>query len=101
MYYEIIQWSKDASLKHYVTPHLEHYKPDIAVIRMGSNNMSYNNLDIDTSILGENVIKIKKKCIDYGVEEVVISSVFVKESIRIIVPLLEKLMMNYQQQIKF
>ena len=60
-------------LKH-VTPHLEHGKPDIAVMHIGSN-MSYNNLHIDTSMLAEN-IKIGKKCIDYGVEEVVISSVF-------------------------
>ena len=44
--------------------------------------MSYNNLDIDASILAEN-IKIGKKCIDYGVEQVIIFSVFVKESIRI------------------
>ena len=40
-------------------------------------------MDIDASILAENIIKIGKNCIDYGVEEVVISSVFVKESIRI------------------
>ena len=69
-------------LKHYVRPHFEHYNPDIAVTDIGSNNMSYNNLDIDASKLAEN-IKIGKKCIYYGVEEVIISSVFVKESIRI------------------
>ena len=34
-------------------------------------------------MLAENIIKIGKKCIDYGVEEVRISSVFVKESIKI------------------
>ena len=44
MYCEISQWSKDTRLKHYVTPHLEHGKPDIAVIRIGSKNVSYNNL---------------------------------------------------------
>ena len=44
MYCEISQWSKITRLKHYVTPHLEHGKPDIAVIRIGSNNVSYNNL---------------------------------------------------------
>ena len=62
--------------------------------------MSYNNLDIDASMLAENIIKIGKKCIDYGVEEVVISSVFWKKVLDL-VPLLEKLMMNYRQQIKF
>ena len=39
--------------------------------------MSYNNLDIDASIFAENIIKIGKKCIAYGVEEVAISSVFI------------------------
>ena len=51
-------------------------------------------------MLAENIIKIGKKCIDYGVEEVVISSVFWKKVLDL-VPLLEKLMMNYRQQIKF
>ena len=63
-------------LKNYVTPHLENDKPDIAVIHIRSNNVSYNNLDIDASILTENIIKIGKKYIDYGVEKVVTSSVF-------------------------
>ena len=45
--------------------------------------MSYNNLDIDTSILAENIIKIGNKYIDYGVEQVVISSIFVKETISV------------------
>ena len=67
---------KIQDLKHYVSPYLEHNKLDIAVIHIGSNNVLYNNLDIDASILGENIIKIGKKCIDYGVEEVVISSFF-------------------------
>ena len=43
--------------------------------------MSYNNLDTNASILAENK-KVEKKCI-YDLQEVVISSVFVKESIRI------------------
>ena len=75
--------AKIQDLKHYVTLNLEHEKPDIAVIHLGSNNTSYKNLDIDASILAGNIIKIEKKCIDYGADEVVISSVFVKESIRI------------------
>ena len=69
--------SKIQDLEHYVTPYSEHDKPDIAVIYIGSNNVSYNNLDIDASIFAENIIKIGKKCIDYGVEEVAISSVFI------------------------
>ena len=75
--------AKLQDLKHHAIPHLEHYKPDAAVILIGSNNISYNNLDINASMLAENIIKIGKKCIDYGVAEVRISSVFVKESIKI------------------
>ena len=62
---------------------LEHDKPDIVAIHVGSNNVSYKNVDIDVSILVESIIKIGNKCIDYGVEEVVISSIFVTESIRL------------------
>ena len=76
MYYKISQWGKSTNLKHNVAPHLEYGKPDIAIIHIGSHNVSYDNLDIDASMLAENIIKIGKKCIDYGVEEVVISSVF-------------------------
>ena len=36
--------TKIQDLGHYLTPHLEHDKPDIAVIHIGSNNVSYNNL---------------------------------------------------------
>ena len=86
--------------EHYVTPHLEHGKPDIAVIHTRSNNVSYNNLGIDASMFAENIIKIGNKCIDYDLEEVVISFVFWKKLLDL-VPLLERLMMNYGQQIKF
>ena len=61
--------------------------------------MPYINVDLDASILAGNIIKIGKRCIDYGAEEVIISSVFVKESISLVL-LLEKLMMNYRHQIK-
>ena len=73
---KLVSGTKIQDLKHYITLLLEHGNPDIAVIHIGSNNLSYNNLDIDASMLAENIIKIGKKCIDYGVEEVVISFVF-------------------------
>ena len=34
-------------LEHYVTPHLEHENPDIAVIHIRTNNVLYNILDTD------------------------------------------------------
>ena len=92
---KLVSGTKIQDLKHYITLLLEHGNPDIAVIHIGSNNLSYNNLDIDASMLAENIIKIGKKCIDYGVEEVVISFVFWKR-VLYIVPLLEKLIMNYR-----
>ena len=38
---------------------------------------------MDASVLAENIIEIGKICIDCRAEEVIISSVFVKESIRL------------------
>ena len=73
---KLVSGIKMQDLKRYVTPHLKHGKPDIAIIHIGSNNVSYNNLDIDASMFAENIIKIGNKCIDYGLEEVIISSVF-------------------------
>ena len=53
--------AKTQNLEHYVTPHLEHGKLDIAVILIRSNNVFYKNFDIDTSIINENIIKIRNK----------------------------------------
>lgn len=69
---------KIKDLEHNVTAHLEHDRPDIAVMHIRINNVSYKYLDIVASILAENIMKNGKRCIEYGVEEVVISFVFVK-----------------------
>ena len=61
--------AKIRDLKLCITPYVEHDKPDILVIHIGSNNMLYYNLDMYGSILAKYIIKIGKKCIDYGVEE--------------------------------
>ena len=47
---KLVSEAKIQGWKHYVAPHLEHGKPDIAVIHVGSNNVSYINLDIDASM---------------------------------------------------
>ena len=57
---KLVSGTKIQDLKYYVTPHLEHVKPDIAAIHMESNNVSYDNLDIDASMLAENIIKLGK-----------------------------------------
>ena len=45
--------TKIQDLQNYVPPHLQHDKPDIAVIHIERNNVTYNNLDTDASILAE------------------------------------------------
>ena len=47
---KLVSGARIQGSKHYVTPHLEHGKPGIAVIHGGSNNVSYNNLDINASM---------------------------------------------------
>ena len=75
--------AKIEDLTHYIIPNLQQQKPDIVVIHVGSNNAAYNKLHFDPRLLAENIIKIGKTCIEYGVEDVVISGIFVKESIRL------------------
>ena len=75
--------AKIEELEHYITPHLEYKKPDIVVIHVGSNNISYKNLNMNPAVLAQNIINIGNKCVDYGVEEVVTSSLFVKDSIQL------------------
>ena len=76
--------AKIEDLEHYIIPNLkQQQQPDIAVIHAGSNNVSYKSLDTDARLFAENIVEIGKKCVEYGVEHVVISSIFVKESIRL------------------
>lgn len=67
--------AKMQDLEHYIAVHLEHGKPDFAVILIGINKMLCNDLDIDASILAK-IILIGNKWIGNGIEEVVISSIF-------------------------
>ena len=39
--------AKTEELEHYKTPHLEYEKLDIVVIHVGSNNINYNNLNMN------------------------------------------------------
>ena len=76
--------AKIEDLEHYIIPNLkQQQQPDIAVIHVGSNNVSYKSLDTDARLFAENIVEIGKKCVEYGVEHVVVSSIFVKESIRL------------------
>ena len=74
---------KIKDLEHNVTAYLEHDRPDIAVMYIRINNVSYKYLDIVASILAESIIVTGNTFIDYGAEEVVRYSIFVKESVRL------------------
>lgn len=75
--------AKIQDLQHYIIPPLKEEKPDIAVIHIGSNNVTYNNLDNDPTVVAENIIKIGQSCIEYGVKDIVISSIFIKNSLKL------------------
>ena len=71
---------KIKNLQHYVIPPLEEEKPDIAVIHIGSNNVTYNNLDNDSTVIAK---QIGERCIEYGMKDIVTSSIFVKHSVKL------------------
>ena len=73
--------AKIDDLQHYAIPPLEQEKPDIAVIHVGSNNVTYDNLGDDPNVIAEKIIQIGQRCIEYGVKDVIISSIFVKHSL--------------------
>ena len=70
-------------LEYYIMPALIEQQPDIAIINIGSNDINFSNLNVDINQLAAKIINIGKKCYEYGVQEVIISSVLIKRSIRL------------------
>ena len=59
-------------------------KSDIVVIHIGSNNITRRIFeDFNADKLAYEVIDIGKMCRQYGVKEVIFSSIFVKDSIKL------------------
>ena len=59
-------------------------KPDIVVIHIGSNNITRRIFeDFNADKLAYEIIDIGKMCRQYGVKDVIFSSIFVKDSIKI------------------
>ena len=59
-------------------------KPDIFVIHIGSNNITrriFEDFNADKSAY--EIIDIGKMCRQYGVKDVIFSSIFVKDSIKL------------------
>ena len=66
-------------------PSLNNYQPDAVVIHIGSNDVSFGNLRNETAVknIAENIIKIALLCKEYGVSEVVVSSILPKRNIKL------------------
>ena len=66
-------------LDHFITPTLVEDRPDIVIIHIGSNDITHNIVgQVDVKDNVNRIINIGKKCLSYGVKEVIILSVFIK-----------------------
>ena len=71
-------------LDHFISPTLVEDRPDIVIIHIGSNDITYNRVDqIDVKDIVNRIIKIGGKCLSYGVKEVIISSMFMKKQFKL------------------
>ena len=71
-------------LDHSITPTLVEDRPDIVIIHIGSNDITHNAVDqIDVKDIVNCIINIGKKCLSYGVKEVIISSIFIKKHFKL------------------
>ena len=70
-------------LDHLITPTLVEDRPDIVIIHIGSNDIKHNTVDqIEVKDIVKSIINIGKKCLSYGVKEV-ISSIFIKKQFKL------------------
>ena len=73
--------AKTEDLHHYIIPSLLKEKPDIVVIHVGSNSITHKIFeDFNADKLADEIIGIGKMCTQYGVKDVIFSSIFVKNS---------------------
>ena len=71
-------------LDHFITPTLVEDRPDIVIIHIGSNDITYNTVDqIDVKDIANRIVNIGKKCLSYGVKEVIILSIFIKKQFKL------------------
>ena len=65
-------------------PSLLKEKPDTVVIHVGSNNITHRIFEhFNADKLADEIIDIGKMCRQYGVKDVIFSSIFVKNSIKL------------------
>ena len=71
-------------LDHFITPTLVEDRPDIVIIHIGSNDITHNIVgQVDVKDNVNRIINIGKKCLSYGVKEVIISSIFIKKHFKL------------------
>ena len=71
-------------LDYYIVPTLKEDKPDVVVIQVGCNDVTHDTLhDINVHQIANKIVDIGKKCLNYGVKEVIISSIFLKKQIKL------------------
>ena len=71
-------------LGDFTTPILEEDRPDIVIIHVGSNDITHNTINnIYAKGISKRIIDIGKKCLLYGVTEVIISSIFIKRQFKL------------------
>ena len=75
-------------LDHFITPTLEEDRPDIVIIHVGLNSIMHNTIrhlthNTIAKDISKRIIDIGKKCLLYGVKEVIISSIFVKRQFKL------------------
>ena len=60
-------------------------KPDIAVIHIGTNGIDFRNVDNGAIVnnTAENIINIANLCKEYGINEIVISSILPKKNMKL------------------
>ena len=71
-------------LDHFITPISEEDRPDIVIIHVGSNDITHNAINnIDAKGITKRIKDFGKKCLLYGVKEVIISSIFIKRQFKL------------------
>ena len=66
-------------LDHFITPSLVKDLRDLAIIHIGSNEITHNAVDqLDVKNIANRIIFIGKKCLPYSAKELIISSMFIK-----------------------
>ena len=69
-------------LKHYILPTLHEDESDVVLLHIGSNDTNNQTKDkINTEKPAGYIINIGKSCIDLGVKEVTISSIYLNRTL--------------------